>query len=132
MILLPSGGESRATNTGQFIIKGTANKSNIIDSYLARPLDGNKGGNGVSYRPTKCKANQSINCKTRILTMDGKSKYSGMTVNERLYISGLIDKYYEAVREKDIDAAISILKAVDLGEDNIMANLKFAGLISDD
>ncbi|KIO75762.1 hypothetical protein TH53_18770 [Pedobacter lusitanus] len=64
--------------------------------------------------------------------MDGKSKYSGMTVNERLYISGLIDKYYEAVREKDIDAAISILKAVDLGEDNIMANLKFAGLISDD
>ncbi len=64
--------------------------------------------------------------------MDGKSKYSGMTVNERLYISGLIDKYYEAVREKDIDAAISILKAVDLGEENIKANLKFDGLISDD
>lgn len=64
--------------------------------------------------------------------MDGKSKYSGMTVNERLYINGLIDKYYEAVREKDIDAAISILKAVDLGEENIRANLKFDGLISDD
>lgn len=64
--------------------------------------------------------------------MDSKSKYSGMTVNERLYISGLIDKYYEVVREKDINAAISILKAVDLGEDNIRANLKFDGLISDD
>jgi hypothetical protein len=64
--------------------------------------------------------------------MDGKSKYSGMTVNERLYISGLIDKYHEAVMEKDIDAAISILKAVDLGEDNIRANLKFDGLITDD
>jgi len=30
--------------------------------------------------------------------MDSKSKYSGMTLNERLYISGLIDKYYEAVK----------------------------------
>ncbi|ALL07316.1 hypothetical protein AQ505_18590 [Pedobacter sp. PACM 27299] len=64
--------------------------------------------------------------------MDGKSKYSGMTVNERLYLSGLIDKYYEAVRGKDIDAVISILKAVDLGDDNIRANLKFGGLINDD
>lgn len=64
--------------------------------------------------------------------MDSKSKYSGMTVNERLYISGLIDKYYEAVREKDIDAAISILKAVDLSEDNIRAILRFNGLSSYD
>lgn len=64
--------------------------------------------------------------------MDGKSKYLGMTVNERLYLSGLIDKYYEAVRGKDIDAVISILKAVDLGDDNIRANLKFGGLINDD
>ena len=64
--------------------------------------------------------------------MDGKSKYLGMTVNERLYLSGLIDKYYEAVRGKDIDAVISILKTVDLGDDNIRANLKFGGLINDD
>ena len=64
--------------------------------------------------------------------MDNKSKYSGMTVNERLYVSGLIDKYDEAVKKKDIKFAISILKAVDLGEENITANLKFAGLIRDD
>ena len=64
--------------------------------------------------------------------MDNKSKYSGMTVNERLYVSGLSDKYHVAVKEKDIDAAISILKAVDLGEENIKAILKFSGLISDD
>lgn len=64
--------------------------------------------------------------------MNGKSKYLGMTVNERLYLSGLIDKYYEAVRGKDIDAVVSILKAVDLGDDNIRANLKFGGLINDD
>jgi len=32
------------------------------------------------------------------------------------------------LREKDIDAANSILRAVDLGEDNIRDNLKFEGL----
>lgn len=64
--------------------------------------------------------------------MDGKSKYSGITVHERLYVSGLIAKYDEAVKEKDIDVAISILKSVDLREDNITAILKFDGLISDD
>lgn len=64
--------------------------------------------------------------------MDNKSKYLGMTVNERLYISGLSDKYKEALKKKDINAAISILKAVDLGDENIKAILKFDGLISDD
>lgn len=64
--------------------------------------------------------------------MDSKSKYFGMTVNERLYVSGLIDRFYAAVKEKDIDAAISILKAVDLSEENIKPILEFQGLISDD
>jgi hypothetical protein len=64
--------------------------------------------------------------------MEGKSKYSGMTVNERLYVSGLIDRFYAAVKEKDIDAAISILKAVDLSEENIKPILEFQGLIRDD
>ena len=64
--------------------------------------------------------------------MDNKSKYFGMTVNERLYVSGLSEKYYEAVEKKDIETAISILKAVDLGEENIKANLRFDGLINDD
>lgn len=64
--------------------------------------------------------------------MYNKSKYSAMTVNERLYVSGLSDKYHEALNKKDIDTVISILKAVDLGEENIKAILKFDGLISDD
>lgn len=42
-----------------------------------------------------------------------------MTVNERLYVSGLIDEYYEAVDEQDVYKAILILKKVELTEGNI-------------
>ncbi len=42
------------------------------------------------------------------------SKYSGMTVNERLYMSGLINKFDEAVEEKNIDKVISILNEVEV------------------
>jgi RHS repeat-associated protein len=41
---LPSGGESGATNTADFLIKGRAKASDIIESRSALPLDGNKGG----------------------------------------------------------------------------------------
>lgn len=41
---LPSGGESGATNTAEFLIKGKVNVSDIIKSRSALPLDGNKGG----------------------------------------------------------------------------------------
>jgi hypothetical protein len=41
---LPSGGASGANNTGRFVIEGTVNKSNIINTRSALPLDGNKGG----------------------------------------------------------------------------------------
>ncbi|MEJ7560073.1 MAG: hypothetical protein WKF66_17295 [Pedobacter sp.] len=63
---------------------------------------------------------------------NGERKYFGMTVNERLYVSGLSNKYHEAVNNKDIRAAITILKEVELGLENIKAILKFDGLISDD
>lgn len=52
------------------------------------------------------------------------SKYQGMTVNERLYISGLINKFNEAVSLRNIDLVISILKEVDLTEDSIEPILK--------
>jgi len=41
---LPSGGASGVTNTADFMVKGTVNTSNIIESRPALKLDGNKGG----------------------------------------------------------------------------------------
>jgi hypothetical protein len=61
--------------------------------------------------------------------MNRDSRYLGMTVNERLYISGLIDKFYDSVNRNDTDTAVLILEAVDLGEENIEAIFKFNGLI---
>ena len=48
------------------------------------------------------------------------SKYKGMTVNERLYTSGLLDKYDNAVKEKDI----SILENIKLEELSISSILE--------
>jgi hypothetical protein len=41
---LPSGGESGANNTGQFVIEGTVDPKNIMLQRSALQLDGNKGG----------------------------------------------------------------------------------------
>jgi hypothetical protein len=41
---LPSGGASGATNTAEFMIKGSVNFVDIIKLRSALPLDGNKGG----------------------------------------------------------------------------------------
>jgi hypothetical protein len=56
-------------------------------------------------------------------------KYKGTTVNERLYLSGLMSKFDKAVEEKDVNAAISILKQVELTDENINPILKNEGLI---
>ncbi len=55
-------------------------------------------------------------------------KYAGMTVNERLYISGLMDEFDKAVSEKNTDEAIRILKTVELGDDSIKPILEQLGL----
>jgi hypothetical protein len=47
------------------------------------------------------------------------NKYAGMTVNERLYVSGLMDKFDNAVKRKDISTVVSILKKVELKEESI-------------
>ena len=47
------------------------------------------------------------------------NKYAGMTVNERLYVSGLMDEYDKAVKEKDAERVREILEKVDLTEANI-------------
>jgi len=45
------------------------------------------------------------------------NKYAGMTVNERLYVSGLIKEFDEAVEEKNVNKVVSILKEVELTDD---------------
>ncbi|CAG5068874.1 hypothetical protein DYBT9623_01606 [Dyadobacter sp. CECT 9623] len=41
-------------------------------------------------------------------------KYKGMTVNERLYISGLMDEFDLAVKENNTAKIIEILKKVEI------------------
>jgi iron uptake system EfeUOB component EfeO/EfeM len=55
------------------------------------------------------------------------NKYAGMTVNERLYVSGLMDEFDDAVKKKDIEKVRAILEKVELTEDSIkpiLENLK--------
>lgn len=56
------------------------------------------------------------------------NKYAGMTVNERLYVSGLMDEYDKAVKEKDAERVREILEKVDLTEANIKPILEHLGL----
>ena len=48
-----------------------------------------------------------------------ESKYLGMTVNERLYASGLFEEFDKAVEEKRLDDVIRILKDVELNAESI-------------
>lgn len=55
-------------------------------------------------------------------------RYKGMTVNERLYVSGFMDEFDKAVKDKDIDKIKSILKRVELTESSIKPILESYGL----
>jgi len=57
------------------------------------------------------------------------NKFAGTTVNERLYLSSLWDKFDSAVNEKDVEKAMAILIEVELTEPNIIPILKFHGLL---
>lgn len=57
------------------------------------------------------------------------NKYAGMTVNERLYISGLLDDFEKAISERDTEMAIRILKEVELTDGNIKPILEKWDLI---
>ena len=57
-------------------------------------------------------------------------QYAGMTVNERLYVSGLIEDFDKAVAAKDVQLVVTILKKVDLTEPSIGPILKSLGLES--
>lgn len=44
--------------------------------------------------------------------------YDRMTVNERLYVSGLIDAFDKAVQKNDVNKVIEILKKVEITEES--------------
>ena len=46
--------------------------------------------------------------------MENDSKYAGMTVNERLYVSGNLPKFDNAVKERDVEKVVEILMQVEL------------------
>ncbi|ODS77565.1 MAG: hypothetical protein ABS46_18045 [Cytophagaceae bacterium SCN 52-12] len=48
------------------------------------------------------------------------NQYAGMTVNERLYVSGLMDEFDKAVEGKDIDKILQILKAVGITDNSLV------------
>ena len=55
-------------------------------------------------------------------------KYKGMTVNERLYVSGFLNDFDKAVQRKDVNEVIRILKAVELNDLSIQPILESKGL----
>lgn len=47
------------------------------------------------------------------------NKYAGMTVNERLYVSGLMNEFDKAVAEKNTEKVREVLERVELTEESI-------------
>jgi len=58
-------------------------------------------------------------------------KYKVMTVNERLYVSGLMNEFDMAVKEKDIAKVKAILKSVELNEESVKPILLELGLMEE-
>lgn len=56
------------------------------------------------------------------------NKYAGMTVNERLFVSGLMDEFDKAVVEQDVDRVRNILTKIELTEESIKPILDQLGL----
>lgn len=57
-----------------------------------------------------------------------EGKYSRMTVNERLYVSGLLDKFDAAVKARKASSFRNLLQSVDLDEESIKVILEQLGL----
>ncbi len=60
-----------------------------------------------------------------------ENRYAGMTVNERLYVSGLMDEFDRAVSKKNTEIARYILEKIDLTEASIGPILKKHGLLKE-
>lgn len=60
------------------------------------------------------------------------NKYKGMTVNERLYVSGLMNAFDKAIKGNNVEKVIDILKKVEIIEESsIKPILKEFGLIAE-
>ena len=59
-------------------------------------------------------------------------EYDGMTVNERLYASGQLKDFDEAVKRQDVDRLIDILHSVGLNDELILPVLKAEGFCRDE
>lgn len=56
-------------------------------------------------------------------------KYKGMTLNERLYISSLMDAFDKAAEVKDVERVAAILKEVEITDESAIEEiLKELGL----
>lgn len=60
--------------------------------------------------------------------MSNIMKYKGMTVNERLYVGGYMDEFDKAIKNKNSEKIILILKKVGLTETSIKPILENYGL----
>jgi len=56
------------------------------------------------------------------------NKYMGMTVNERLYVSGLLKDFDDAVTKKDVNNIKLILQRVELTDSSIKEIIQSLGL----
>ena len=55
--------------------------------------------------------------------------YNGMTVNERLFLSGRMDEFDALVRAKDVNGLKALLKDVEITDDsNVRAIIEQLGL----
>lgn len=57
--------------------------------------------------------------------------YAGMTVNERLYVSGRLEEFDQLVKQKDVNGVIKVLKEIELSDASIPPILQALGLIED-
>jgi hypothetical protein len=60
-----------------------------------------------------------------------KENYLEMTVNERLYASGLIAEFDKAKKKKDKEALVTILKKIQVDDPSIKKILTDAGITPD-
>ena len=52
--------------------------------------------------------------------MENQNSFSGMTVNERIYVSGLMDDFDYCLNQKDKEGIKFLLKKIKLNENSIL------------